>query len=803
MILHSLTLKNFKGLLAGVGLAEVTIDFDKLPNGLIAVVGSNGMGKTTLLDNFHPFRLMPYKLRKAAGWSPAAFSYYDECVGEAKKELIFSVGDVRYKSVLLIDADRRKQEATLYHLGDEAMYGGAARSGLHWIPLNDGKVKTYDESVEKVCGSPSLFFTSVFRAQGARNLSDYTRGDIMSVVAELLNIDHIKEQGEKARKVAAALNLQVDTLQRDRSALAGDDLPALRDELSRVVAEADTSSSHIAAYRHDLTTIEANRRELEIASAAEASTRQRIADKQILLQRLRAELAAGHLLGQRDSLVADLATVTNSRSPLLLRHSADIDRLTTKCAETKKILEREPAIRSAVTDLPLRQAALDESRVAVQAVRDRYASVREQAAVLSSLPGEIANHERQLASLQLRTSALAGLDCNGGGSGWINESCPLLRDAVAAQSEIAPTQAAIAGCKDRLSAKVGLDEKLAALKASGEKLAAEVATGEGGVRETQALANLLPQLEGAIVQCSGLEDEIVRLRSDHAVALADIDGRMADLRSRIEQVNADIDTFRGAKAQEVAAAEEEIRRLSASVGDGLASELSGLDQKAAEVRSVIERAEAGLRLKQEESGRLRARIESAEAAAAKVEEIDGKVAALNEEIANWNLLVKACGNDGVVALEIDDAGPSIAAICNDLLRTCYGPRFSIRLETQSMKVDGGAKEDFDITVFDSETGEQKSITSMSGGQCTWIEDALTRSICLYNIDRSSRVFGTLYSDEKDGALDPAKKVEFMAVKRQSMEVGSHTRELFITQAADLVDMADGVIRLLPGEVRVS
>ena len=84
-----------------------------------------------------------------------------------------------------------------------------------------------------------------------------------------------------------------------------------------------------------------------------------------------------------------------------------------------------------------------------------------------------------------------------------------------------------------------------------------------------------------------------------------------------------------------------------------------------------------------------------------------------------------------------------------------------------------------------------------------MNDALTRAICLYNIQASGRPFGTLFSDELDGALDAGKKIEFMAVKRQSLAVGSHTREMFITQAADLVDMADGVIRLLPGEVRVS
>jgi exonuclease SbcC len=111
-----------------------------------------------------------------------------------------------------------------------------------------------------------------------------------------------------------------------------------------------------------------------------------------------------------------------------------------------------------------------------------------------------------------------------------------------------------------------------------------------------------------------------------------------------------------------------------------------------------------------------------------------------------------------VALEIDESSCCISSLANDLLRNCYGPRFSIRFETQSEKLNGESKEDFDITVFDSETGEQKSITDLSGGQTTWVNDALTRAICLYNIQASGRPFGTLFSDELDGALDAGKKI---------------------------------------------
>jgi len=113
------------------------------------------------------------------------------------------------------------------------------------------------------------------------------------------------------------------------------------------------------------------------------------------------------------------------------------------------------------------------------------------------------------------------------------------------------------------------------------------------------------------------------------------------------------------------------------------------------------------------------------------------------------------------------------------------------------------KDVFDIIVFDSETGEESSITEKSGGQTTIIEDAITRGICLYNIHRSDRVYGTLYSDERDGALDADRKLEFLKVKREALRVGTHSREFFISQTPDLVEMADARIVLAPGGARIA
>jgi len=51
-----LTLKGFRGIRDGLGLDELSLDFESLAAGaqLIALIGPNGSGKSTIIDNAHP-----------------------------------------------------------------------------------------------------------------------------------------------------------------------------------------------------------------------------------------------------------------------------------------------------------------------------------------------------------------------------------------------------------------------------------------------------------------------------------------------------------------------------------------------------------------------------------------------------------------------------------------------------------------------------------------------------------------------------------------------------------------------------
>ena len=174
---------------------------------------------------------------------------------------------------------------------------------------------------------------------------------------------------------------------------------------------------------------------------------------------------------------------------------------------------------------------------------------------------------------------------------------------------------------------------------------------------------------------------------------------------------------------------------------------------------------------------------------------DARATEVESELSGWTLLARCLSNDGVIALDIDDAGPTLAGLANDLLLACYGRRFTLEIRTQVATAKGEMREGFDIVVHDGEGGESKSVALLSGGEREWINECLTRAIALYLAGNAGREYGTLFCDEVDGPLDPDRKRMFMDMKREVIRLGGYQREFFVSQTPELTAMADKVIDL--------
>lgn len=188
MIVHNITLRGFKGIKHGMGLDEIAIDFDGL-EGLIALAGDNGLGKTTVLENMHPYRTM----KSRAG------ALHHQCfLKDSRKILEFTMDGNRYRSDIRINAMTGKQEAFLYVNGND-------ESEI------TGKLKEYDAAITEMLGSEALFFSSIFCAQNSAKLTDLKPAELKQLFTEFLRLDVIAGYEDTAKKVLAKLDTRLQT----------------------------------------------------------------------------------------------------------------------------------------------------------------------------------------------------------------------------------------------------------------------------------------------------------------------------------------------------------------------------------------------------------------------------------------------------------------------------------------------------------------------------------------------------------------------------------------------------------------
>jgi len=798
-----LTLKGFTGIFTGQGRDEIAIDLEDLPSDarLVALCGPNGAGKSTVLDNLHPYRTMPSR----AGGDPfGAFSYYEHVrLPENVKELEWEHAGRRYKSALVIRVNgKRKTEAYLH-----------VRDGSRWVPVtlddgtvSDGKSEVYDRCLEEIVGSPETFFTSVFSAQKRRPLSDYRNGEIKTLMTDLLGLNEVRHIGAKAADVAKQLRaglagrraeasllaarLQVAAGEGSKAAAYKKDLQEALDESARaerLLSEAQTSSAELQA-------------RAAITSQADGE-RGRLRDE---LQRCESELAAalrdlgGAQARDRSQLVAVKSLIEARRKA----RDMSLARARGQLETARQLVATAGAVERAAVRLPRVTALLNRSIQLSEKALNAADRAKRLTAELQSIDREIASIEREAGAAELKAADLRGrlgltaeVPCAGTD---LQDRCRLLTDAHAARPLIPSAEAQVGRLvalrAEALKRRLRAAEELEGLADAGARLTrAEVRVSR--IRESQRQTELL---------CARAA-EIERARESIRTAEATI--REANAAPEAEPaevatITALEEALAGCASRE-SKAQEQCESRSRALREALASIPTGPSEAA--LKAEAEKVDAA-RSRQTECQKAVARAlekhvkaQAAAAEAARMQSEAMQRAAderrIEVEVSLWTTLAKALSNDGVIALAIDEAGPALSRIANELLAACYGPRFSVSIRTQIEGAKGELREGFEVAVFDGQTGAEKSVAMMSGGESVWINEALTRAIALYLARVTARRFSTLFCDEVDGPLDPEHKRMFMAMKRKVLELGGYEREYFVSQTPELAAIADAVIDL--------
>lgn len=803
-----LTLKGFRGIRDGLGLSELTLDLERLAGDaeLIAIAGPNGSGKTTVMDNLTPYNLLA---SRAAGGALGGFSFYDHVyLPESMKDLVWAHEDRSYRSQIVVRLNgRRTTEAFLHHLDDDGAWRPVV---LENGTLSDGRIESYTACVEHICGSPETFFTSVFAPQGKRQLNTYRNAEIKSLLADLLGHEEIRRIGQQAGETARLLKVGLTSLRQEQAALEAESdrigiarlrlegAPARveRAEAAKRVAQMDLDAAlgrHalLAAEFEQQRAIERQRRQLQADRQAEtqASTRS--------VQALHAQEAAeSQRLGRLERRMQERQQREQMRRQSLAQSRR---RCLSELAQSQTVARAGRRLALAQQVHEARQGIVVDCRAQVQALNQVCGAVR-------LAEQKLATIERDAGKAVLRTEELthrfgltsevpcAGTDLQG--------RCKLLGDAREAKALLPDARALVARCARQ---KAQVQNELAEARRQCEALVAAphwLAWAEHREAMASERAGHLAVLAAKAGSCAQAEATLAEVEREMSALGPASDASLPTAEEQAER--AQIAASRRALSQQLAQETRRSEGALARINRALALLPAGCDERqVAAAAQAVKDARDALGASQRSLLEAVRDIQAAEdlgkqtvALARRREQGMAQCKKVENDIANWTLLARCMSNDGLIALAIDDAGPALSSLANDLLLACYGPRFTLAIHTLLETSKGDQREGFDIVVHDGTTGESKSLGLMSGGEKTWIEACLTRAIALYLARHTGRRYTTLFTDEADGALDIERKRMFMAMKREVLRLGGYEREYFVSQTPELTAMADAVIDLV-------
>lgn len=797
-----LKLTGFAGIASGRGKNEIEIDFSDVTPGaqIVALSGPNGAGKTTIMDNMHPFRVMP---SRSSSPTPGAFSFYDHIVGEGSKELDWEHEGNQYRSVLKFKttAKTKKQECYLFVLKDgqtSPWVDGA--TGL----ISDGKSDTYDRAIELILGKPEVFFTAQFSAQGKLPIGKMTAGEIKSLLGQMLGMEKISGLGAKAQAVVKELkphlNAAHDTVAKLQSQAGSQALmeqgqglqaqvAAIQQDLARLAKNRDEAVSALAVAKSEFAMQEQNRllhanvmQQLQQAQGAHEQKRKQVVDrhsdetKTLREQHDQAQkavsAASALVMGIKARItalqrLADKAQQIESDEKLLVGLTARQQSLRAEIDRFAPAVVKLDEVRNSI-------AQLQQKLASVQTSGEHIASVLEAAKATASLLGEVPCHG----------TVLAG-------------KCKLLAQANAAAREVPSHEVKLIDARksfkdgrDQFNSQKAELDALLAQEAQAKKASADLQEVERAIGQCSARLAERQYVEDAIRDLPLEQEKLVQAQQDQVEASNQAEKVRARLDARGKEQSDEIEAVDRECAGEIQRLNDQIKALPQVVD---ATDLQNAERVVQEIEAEQTRTKENEERVAQAIRELQSKVDRAANAEIELDKAREKVNAISAEISQWTLLAKALGTDGIIAMQIDDAGPAISTLANQLLEDCYGGRFQISLVTQAQTATGIQKEAFLIQVEDTQRGESKLLDAMSGGEKVWINECLVRAIALHMAQTADTRFETLFSDESDGALDPERKRQYMQMKRAVLERGGYSREYLITQTPELLNLCDAVI----------
>lgn len=862
---------------------NLELDLEAIRGPLIAVVGSNGSGKTFLLENLIAALYRGFPTRPAG--------IYRYCTARhGAIEMEWLLGGHRYTSVLKIDSQTQKMEAVLKQHGVDR-------------PLNDGKVSTYDTVIEKLLGSYRQTLISSFAAQdNSGSFLEIPKSERKSLFIQMLGLERLQSISVAAGKAADAVSQKLSVMSGKRQSLeeaAGVTVP----DIAEIQIRIDDILAHIEFVNASIESTQKTINGLEsvvlmkndIYSRHDSLTAKRSGLLERIVQLQAAIAKDSDMSAQHDLISAkllskqDLLTSTQDSLPLLQERIAKLNsaasrlqqltaqkvalqerydssamelcKISASLQQSTALADRLPELVGARDQLALLEQKKESRQQHIDRLRTDLSGLqktsRESAGKIRDLQSKLHQHQlsekdmrRRLETAVTDSAILTTVPCKGEGE---YSTCAFLTRAIEAsqnfdelQSNVdtamacglavkkeidsipSVTETSIRDLESSISQETTeikrIDEYIAARKRDLDTLGqAELASQKvdlmrqqkdtiqqnmaiidvdldsvnASIKECGTAADELRLLADERIkiqfECSGLRDEIAGLQERLNLAIAArgrIDAQMAALAGHIEDNNN--------IAGDIEAVIKEMDKVREA-----SDACKKLEDQIANLKIDLRAKTTELQKEQETLFGAKTSLENKRIAQETLERLDQEYLPLQHEMASYKHIHKAFGPMEIQSYEIDAAGPAISTIANDLLFTCFGPRFSLRFVTRVPLSDGtGFKDAFDIVVIDQDAGREGSIDDLSGGQKVICGESVRLAIALYNRQRNNISWDALFRDEASSALDDINAPHYIAMLKAAREIGHFEKVYFVSHQGRVQEIADNRIRVHDGTATV-
>ena len=815
MRLDNLRLRGFRGIKVGMGLDEIELDLSGL-TGLVALAGNNGKGKTTILENMHPFRVMPSKKSSL---------YRQTFLRDSQKDLSFWFEGSHYRTLVKIDAQGEKSEGYIWKDHNE-------KSEV------DGKVTNYDPYLIELLGSQNLFFNSSFSAQKSKKISELTTGKLQGLFSEFLRLYKLIAHESTSKQcitvigtIAARINEEIKALE---IKMMG------KEETKQELLEAEEKNDAYSKSRIELVEKIRNT-EISYETAKDAIVKSVV--KKERLKDLEQNLV--RFKGERDREVESAETgLTRLRiklreinekttaGELLLK---DKDKITEACQREDKVVELIPAVEKDIEfrkkeldrkdsetdrinkDIDKQKRVVDAGKKDPEIIRLETEISGRSAIDVGKKDPEVARLEAEISGKREKTDDFKKRDpkCKTE-FGPEDEICSFIIRAIEAKRELPLLEKQLSDRRDVVVLEN--DKKAAELESLKKQLSdRRNIVLEDDNKATAELESLNSQLSVALNEREDdrkkhneLKEEKERLDNDLKEArllsvkkpdLAVVMSQKDDLEKRKGEVTLEGTQIRDARDGSISRIDDDVKKLNVEidglkdlVDDSLNENKSKIETQINELKAELENIDNSTIDTREKIAVLKQSIAEKRVAEKDIIIESREHLRLTNEQSEWIYLRNSCGKDGLRQLELDCVAPIISGHANDLLSMSFGSNDLIKFLTQ----DEEGREDVKIIILRKE-GEVL-LDDLCGGEEVVTLKALKLAMTLISQEKSGKRYETIFCDEEDGALSVENAVKFIYLYKSLMKIAEMDTCFYISHKKECVALADHMLDFREGGI---